>query len=70
MSVPTSPPRLKKDTEAAEFLGLSPSTLRQYRIRGRGPAFIKLGSRVVYRESDLLAYVERNLRQPTAAVEE
>ena len=43
--------------EAAEFLGLSPLTLANWRSRGLGPAFVKLGEdqtdRIIYRRRDL-----------------
>lgn len=42
------------DTErAAARLGLSPSTLEKLRVTGGGPAYLKLGRRVVYEASDL-----------------
>ena len=56
MSCSTSRHQLLKDTEAAEYLRLSPSTLRQHRCYNRGPAYVKLGSRVFYRAADLEAY--------------
>jgi len=46
--------RLLKPDEAAELLGLSSSTLSKMRLKGDGPAFVKLGKRrVAYRVSDL-----------------
>ena len=33
---------------AAKFLGLSVHTLRQWRSRGGGPVYVKLGGRVTY----------------------
>lgn len=44
--------------EAAAYLGLSDSTLNQMRCEGRGPRFLRLGSRIFYRRSDLDAYLE------------
>lgn len=42
------------DTErAARRLGLSVSTLEKLRVTGGGPAYLKLGRRVVYQASDL-----------------
>ena len=45
------------------------STLAHWRCQGRGPAFVKLGSRVAYRGADLNAWLEaQTVRpQPTAA---
>lgn len=41
---------------AAEFLGLSPSTLNKMRVYGGGPKFRKLGRRIIYTPSDLIAW--------------
>ena len=42
-----------------------PSTLAHWRSEGRGPAYIKLGSRVAYRGSDLNQWVEAQTVRPT-----
>lgn len=42
--------------EAAEFLRISPRTLEKYRSQRRGPAYSKLGTRVVYDLTDLQDY--------------
>lgn len=44
--------------EAAALLRMSESTLRYWRYAGLGPRSIRLGRRVFYRESDLLAWIE------------
>jgi predicted DNA-binding transcriptional regulator AlpA len=42
------------DTKAlAEYLQVATSTLRQYRLDGKGPAYIKIGHLVRYRKSDI-----------------
>lgn len=49
--------------QAAEFLGLSPRTLNNWRSMGRAdqPAYVRLGKRkVVYLESDLQDYIAKN----------
>jgi excisionase family DNA binding protein len=43
--------------EAASYLNLSLRTLEDWRRTGTGPAYAKLGARVVYRLSDLDAWV-------------
>tara|TARA_A100001391_G_scaffold65878_6_gene41541 strand:+ start:14390 stop:14671 length:282 start_codon:yes stop_codon:yes gene_type:complete len=53
------PPRFLRTKEAAEFLGLSPRTLEKHRTYGTGPAYRKLGGRVVYAVDDLEAWAER-----------
>jgi predicted DNA-binding transcriptional regulator AlpA len=50
-------------TEAAELLRISKRTLERMRVDGTGPRYLKAGpgkrSRVLYRESDILAWLER-----------
>ena len=49
--------RVHVDTrEAAERLGLSPSTLARYRITGAGPCYYRFGGCVRYTETDLEAW--------------
>lgn len=50
--------KLVNEFVAADMLGLSPSWLRQHRVKGTGPRFIKLGRAVRYRIGDLTAYIE------------
>ena len=50
------PPRFLRTKEAAEFLGLSARTLEKHRTYGTGPAYRKLGGRVVYAIDDLEAF--------------
>lgn len=64
----TSTPYMPQ-TQAATFLGLSPRTLERFRVEGRGPAFLKLGRRVVYSRDDLVEWAEARRRQSTADVE-
>jgi len=55
------------DVEASEFLGLSPGTLRNWRVtRKKGPPFIKLHGRIVYKIKDLMNYLEKNTITPVA----
>ena len=53
------PPRYLRTKEAAEFLSLSARTLEKHRTYGTGPAYRKLGGRVVYSVEDLQAWVAR-----------
>jgi excisionase family DNA binding protein len=47
------------NTDAAAYLGISPKTLNDWRSAGRGPDYLKIGTLVRYRQSDLDAYLER-----------
>lgn len=63
MSIPNCYPTHK----AAEILGgLSPRTLERWRLEGKGPAFVRAGSRCLYREDDLLAWLDANRRTSTS----
>ena len=53
------PPRYLRTKEAAQFLSLSARTLEKHRTYGTGPAYHKLGGRVVYSIEDLEAWVRR-----------
>ena len=52
--------------EAGSFLGLPARTLERFRLEGRGPAFLKLGRRVVYARADLVAWAESHRRTSTS----
>jgi predicted DNA-binding transcriptional regulator AlpA len=48
-----------KETALADRLGLSVRTLQRWRWQGKGPAYLKLGHRVAYREEDVRAWEEK-----------
>jgi predicted DNA-binding transcriptional regulator AlpA len=59
--------RLIDERIAADFLGYSVRALQNWRLRGGGPAFIKVSSRSVrYRRRDLIAWAEQRLRVNTS----
>ena len=60
------PPRYLRTSEAAQFLSLSARTLEKHRIYGTGPAYRKLGGRVVYALEDLQAWVQRGVMTSTS----
>ncbi|MFT6583403.1 MAG: excisionase family DNA binding protein [Alphaproteobacteria bacterium] len=55
--------------EAAEVLRLSERTLEKQRLEGNGPKFVKAGRRVLYRDSDLEAWLEERTFQSTTEAE-
>ena len=57
--IPAIPPRYLRTKEAAEFLSLSARTLEKHRTYGTGPAYRKLGGRVVYSVDDLETWAAR-----------
>ena len=64
--LPNLPPRYLRTPEAARFLGLSGRTLEKHRTFGSGPAYRKIGGRVVYRLEDLQLWAEAGARQSTS----
>lgn len=62
---PLDPPSL-----VSAWTGLSESTLARYRMRGGGPAFIKLTNNrqgvVRYRRSDVEAWIASRVRRSTS----
>ena len=60
------PPRYLRTPEAASFLGLSDRTLEKHRTYGTGPAYRKLGGRVVYSLEDLQAWANRGTKTSTS----
>jgi hypothetical protein len=58
--------RLLTTHEAALALRLSERTLERLRVSGDGPAFLKLGKRVLYRECDLESWVVGQRRSNTS----
>ena len=49
--------------ELARRWGISHRTLERWRYAGEGPAFLKLGGRVLYRLSDIEAFEQSQLRR-------
>lgn len=60
------PQRYLRTPEAARFLGLSGRTLEKHRTYGTGPAYRKLGGRVVYALDDLQAWAGRGSKMSTS----
>src|SRR3546814_10620913 len=59
-------PRYLKTPDAALHVGLSPRTLEKHRCYGTGPAYRKLGGRVVYAIDDLDAWADLGRRSSTS----
>ena len=53
-------------TELAARWTISARTLERWRWTGEGPAFLKIGGRVVYRLEDVQAYEQARQRHSTA----
>jgi len=58
--------RLLRTPDAAILVGLSARTLEKHRCYGTGPAYRKLGGRVVYAVEDLLRWADQGVRRSTS----
>ena len=67
MSTPAASSPLLTPQEAAEFLRSKDRTLERWRSTGDGPPFVKVGRKVVYRLTDLNAWLEQQRRTHTGA---
>jgi hypothetical protein len=50
-------PEFLSAAEAASYLRLDQGTLANWRSAGRGPAYSRIGGRVLYEVADLVAFV-------------
>lgn len=58
---------LLRTPEAAQYVGLSASTLEKFRLTGNGPIYRKAGLKiVVYRVEDLDEWLNSNRRRSTS----
>jgi hypothetical protein len=58
-------PPLATPVEVAEYLRTTTAALAQDRDKGTGPKFIKRGSRVLYRWSNVVEWLDHNIFQRT-----
>ncbi|MGU3449634.1 helix-turn-helix transcriptional regulator [Methylobacterium sp. 391_Methyba4] len=56
------------ETDAADQLGSKPSTLRAWRVKGKGPRYYKIGGKVFYKDIDLETWIEAQARGSTSEV--
>ena len=61
-TAPLNPADLLDEREVATALSVALNTLRNWRWKGEGPRFVKLGKRAVrYRRADVDAFIEAGL---------
>lgn len=61
-------PNLVNEHELSGLIKISTSTLRKWRWEGKGPKFIKMGRRVVYRMSDVEEFIDDCTTRSTSAM--
>lgn len=58
---------LINEDQAAKALGVTKRALRNWRVRGGGPKYVKVSSRCIrYRRRDLLDWTEARIRENTS----
>ena len=64
-----TPEQLLTETEAAKLLSISPRTLRNWRVLGGGPHYVKVSGRCVrYCYADLNAFINQRRQTSTSVV--
>jgi predicted DNA-binding transcriptional regulator AlpA len=58
---------LLTEAQAADFLNISIRSLQSWRVRGGGPAFLKLGRSVRYRYAELQTWLDANIATSTSS---
>lgn len=66
-TLPDPGQRFMSVDDVTKELPIAKATLAKWRWNGSGPAFCKLGNRVVYKRADLEAWIAGNTRLPSAA---
>lgn len=64
-----TPSPLLTESDVADLLRISVRTLQDYRCSGRGPKFVKIGRRIVYRQADVDAFIDARVFASTSACE-
>ena len=70
LAPPTTGPasELIDPKQASQISKLAVQTLAIYRIRGTGPAYVKLGSRIFYRRDELESWIAQHRRTSTSDI--
>ena len=58
--------RLLDVNVVSELLGVSTSTLAKWRLTGTGPPFLKVGKKILHRQSDLEKFLDCRRRLSTS----
>lgn len=67
MNETTSAPKLLTPADLSERYLIPKTTAAKWRWNGEGPPYVKLGKRVLYRETDVEAWLASKLRISTAS---
>lgn len=67
IAMTTEPNEVLDTGAAARFLGVQRPTLEQWRLRGCGPAYIRVGRLIKYTAADLRAFLAEHRVIPNTA---
>ena len=54
------------EKHTGKAINTAPSTLRAWRVKGKGPRYYKIGGKILYKQSDLDAWIEAQARTSTS----
>lgn len=60
------PIKLLNNAQTAQLIGVRPNTLEIWRIRGKGPAYRKVGRLVRYVEAEVRSWLDDQVRENTS----
>lgn len=60
---------LRPSKETAARLCVADGTLANWRVQGRGPAFVRIGGKICYRDEDIDAFIASGIRNSTSETE-
>ena len=58
--------KLISTEEAFKILGLSPRSGANWRVKGKGPRWVKIGRRIFYPANELETWIRKNIRSSTS----
>lgn len=70
METNTNESKLLTPAELANILGLNIASLRNWRWKGKGPKYIKVGHLVRYKQSDVNEFIDEQSRTSTSDIPE
>ena len=62
----SNPEQLLTEKEVAGLICITPRALQNWRLRGGGPEYIKIGRSVRYQRGDVMRYIDERRRKHSA----
>ena len=61
-----NPNQLMTEKDVAGLICITPRALQNWRLRGGGPEYVKIGRSVRYQRSDVMKFIEERKRKHTS----